>query len=97
MGYSLDGQNIITVTEKTPHLTRSLAVGSHTLTVYANGTYPDTETSKTISFTVNKETETLPQPEPQQPNYLVIIVPIASAAIVATVIILLEIQRTKKK
>jgi hypothetical protein len=54
IGYSLDGQNNITLTKYTVNLTE-LPNGSHTLTIYANGTYPNPETSKTINFTINKE------------------------------------------
>ena len=57
MGYSLDGQNNVTLTETTLNLTE-LADGSHTLTVYATDTDGNTAASETISFTIAKEDET---------------------------------------
>ena len=74
MGYSLDGQANVTLKETTLNLAK-LTNGAHTLTIYANGTYPDTETSKTINFTINKE--------PDQLNIILtgvlILVPVATA------------------
>lgn len=94
MGYSIDGSNIVTLRTKTLNLTK-LNNGSHTITVYANGTYPDTETAQTIAFTVNKEKETEPQPEPQQPNPLIVAVSMTLVAIAATAAVGLRISRTK--
>lgn len=51
MGYSLDGQNNVTVTETTLNLPE-LSGGSHSLTVYANDTAGDMGTSETIYFTI---------------------------------------------
>jgi parallel beta-helix repeat protein len=51
MGYSLDGQNNVTITENTLNLTE-LSEGSHSLTVYANDTSGDMGKSETIYFTI---------------------------------------------
>ncbi len=51
MGYSLDGQNNVTITENTLNLTE-LSKGSHSLTVYANDTSGDMGKSETIYFTI---------------------------------------------
>jgi hypothetical protein len=79
MGYSLDGHANVTIIETTLNLTE-LTNGSHILTLYANGTYPDTETSKTISFTINKAEA---EPQPEQFTIMLtgalILVPIATA------------------
>lgn len=56
MGYSLDGQSNITLTETTLNLTE-LADGSHTLTVYATDTDGKTGASETLSFIIAKESE----------------------------------------
>jgi parallel beta-helix repeat protein len=53
MGYSLDGQNNVTVTETTLELPE-LSDGSHSLTIYANDTLGDMGTSETIYFTTCK-------------------------------------------
>jgi parallel beta-helix repeat protein len=52
MGYSLDGQNNITVTETTLNLPE-LSDGSHSLTVYANDTAGDMGKSETMHFTID--------------------------------------------
>jgi parallel beta-helix repeat protein len=52
MGYSLDGQDNITITENTLNLT-GLSDGSHSLTVYAADTSGDTGTSETIYFKID--------------------------------------------
>jgi hypothetical protein len=52
MGYSLDGQNNITITENTLNVAE-LSDGSHSLIVYANDTTGDTGKSETICFTIN--------------------------------------------
>jgi parallel beta-helix repeat protein len=53
MGYSLDGQNNVTLTETTLELPE-LSEGSHSLTVYANDTAGDMGTSETIYFIIGK-------------------------------------------
>jgi N-acetylneuraminic acid mutarotase len=63
MGYSLDGQNNVTITENTLNLTE-LAEGSHTLTVYATDTAGNTGKTETIRFTIAKESK------PEQPDQL---------------------------
>jgi hypothetical protein len=56
MGYSLDQQDNVTITETTLNLTE-LTNGSHTLTVYATDTAGNTAASETVSFTIAKEAE----------------------------------------
>lgn len=53
IGYSLDGQNNVTVTETMLELPE-LSDGSHSLTVYANDTLGDVGTSETIYFATCK-------------------------------------------
>jgi parallel beta-helix repeat protein len=57
MGYSLDGQDNITITENTLNLT-GLSDGSHSLTVYATDTWGDTGTSETIYFKIDTTSTT---------------------------------------
>jgi hypothetical protein len=58
MGYSLDGQDNVTITG---NITLSgLANGSHNVTVYAKGEFENTGFSATVTFTVAKETEAFP-------------------------------------
>ena len=85
IGYSLDGQNNITLTEYTVNLT-GLPNGSHTITIYANGTYPNPETSKTINFTINKE--------PDQLN-TILIGALIVIAIAAVLVLLIYIRKRK--
>jgi N-acetylneuraminic acid mutarotase len=58
MGYSLDGQETITVTGNTT--ITGLTNGSHNVTVYAKDEFENTGTSETILFTVAKEQEPFP-------------------------------------
>jgi len=88
MGYSLDGQDNITITENTLILTE-LADGSHNITVYATDTDGNTAASETISFTIAKEDETA-----TSWTTTAIIVTIVAAAAAALLIIY---TRTKKK
>jgi hypothetical protein len=69
MGYSIDGQDNVTITETTVNLTE-LAEGSHTLTVYATGTDGKTGASETISFTIAKEKEPDQPDQPDQINLI---------------------------
>jgi N-acetylneuraminic acid mutarotase len=55
MGFSLDGQETVTITGNTT--IAGLSNGSHNLTVYANDTFGNAGASQTIQFTIN-------QPEP---------------------------------
>lgn len=93
MGYSLDGQDNVTITENTLTLTE-LADGSHTLTVYATDTDGNTGTSETISFTIAKENETEPPPPPATWTTTAIIIAAVAAAEAALLIIY---TKTKKK
>lgn len=51
MGYSLDGQNKVTVTENTLEL-KGLSTGLHSIRVYANDAYGNMGVSETVYFTV---------------------------------------------
>jgi hypothetical protein len=87
MGYSLDGQDNVTITETTLNLTE-LVNGSHTLTVYATDTADTTAASETISFTIAKEKET--------PTSW-ITTAIAAAVATAGAALLIIYTKTKKK
>jgi hypothetical protein len=58
MGYSLDGQETVTVTGNTT--LAGLTNGSHNVTVYAKDTFENTDTSETIIFTIAEEPEPFP-------------------------------------
>jgi hypothetical protein len=58
IGFCLDGEANTTITGNT-NLT-GLSVGSHTLTIYANDTVGNMGASETVTFTVVKETASLP-------------------------------------
>jgi len=71
MGYSLDGQNKVTITENTLILTE-LAEGSHTLTIYATDTAGKTGTSETIYFTVDSNPPVISILSPENKAYYTI-------------------------
>jgi parallel beta-helix repeat protein len=81
-GYSLDGQQNVTVTGNTT-LT-GLSNGSHNVTVYGNDTYGNMAASETVTFTI-------PQPFPTT------LVAAASVAIVAVVGVGLLVYFKKRK
>lgn len=56
MGYSLDGHDNVTLTEKTITIT-GLADGSHNVTVYATDLAGNTEASETVNFAIAKEAD----------------------------------------
>jgi hypothetical protein len=58
MGYSLDGQDNVTITGNTT--LSGLANGSHNITVYAKDEFENTGASETVTFTIAKETEAFP-------------------------------------
>lgn len=87
MGYSLDGQNNVTVTGNMLNLT-GLTNGVHNITVYANDTAGNTGTSETFMFTVAKEAEPTPWTETA--------ILITTVAIV-TVAILAYLIKTRRK
>jgi hypothetical protein len=92
MGYSLDKQDNVTITENTLTLTE-LAESSHNITVYATDTADNTAASETISFTVAKENETEPPPATSWTTTAIIIT-IVTAVAAALLIIY---TKTKKK
>ncbi len=55
LGYSLDGQETVTITGNTT--IAGLLNGLHNITVYANYTFGNTGASQTIQFTIAEETE----------------------------------------
>jgi N-acetylneuraminic acid mutarotase len=71
MGFSLDGQETVTITSNTTIV--GLANGLHNVTVYSNDTFGNAGTSKTIPFTIA-------QPEPF-PTALVAIGVVSAAVI----------------
>jgi hypothetical protein len=84
MGYSLDDQNNVTLTEKTLTL-RGLTDGLHNTTVYATDTDGNTVTSETIYFTIKAT-----------PTKWIAAIAIAAVATAAAAIIIYY-TRTKKK
>jgi hypothetical protein len=68
MGYSLDGQNNVTTTEKALTLT-GLANGLHNIIVYANDTKANMATSEKIEFTVNNPPPTIIVLAPENKTY----------------------------
>jgi hypothetical protein len=82
IGYSVDGQNNVTITEKTLNITE-LANGKHNITVYATDTAGNTGTSGTIYFTV----------ETAIPAWIIISIATVAVIVVAT---LLYFRKTKK-
>jgi hypothetical protein len=88
MGYSLDGQSNVTLTETTLNLTE-LVTGSHTLTVYATDTADNTAASETISFTIAKKDET--------PTFWTTTVIAIAAVASAGAALLIIYTKTKKK
>jgi hypothetical protein len=57
-GYSLDGEQNVTVTGNTT--IADLPNGSHTLAVYANDTFGNMGTSETVFFTITEPPESFP-------------------------------------
>jgi hypothetical protein len=81
-GYSLDGQQNVTITGNT--ILTGLSSGLHNVTVYANDTYGNMGTSETIDFTIS-------QPFPIVP------VAAASGASIAIIVVGLLIYFKKRK
>jgi parallel beta-helix repeat protein len=84
-GYSLDGQQNVTITGNTT-LT-GLSSGLHNVTVYANDTYGNMGASETATFTV-----AVPEPFP---TTLVAVASVASAGIIAAVGLLLYFKKRR--
>ena len=87
IGYSLDGQENVTVTENTT-LT-GLSNGLHNLTVYANDTFGYTGTSETIYFRVS-------QPEPF-PTWIIAAMVIITIVGAALLVYFRKIRKTTEK
>jgi hypothetical protein len=58
MGYSLDGQDNVTITGNTT--ITGISSGLHNVTVYAKDSFENTGASETISFTIAEEPESFP-------------------------------------
>jgi hypothetical protein len=95
MGYSLNGQDNVTITETTLNLTE-LVDCSHYITVYATDMDGNTAASETIRFTVAKEEETEPPPPPATSWTTTAIIIEIAAATAAVVVIIIYYTRTKK-
>ena len=91
MGYSLDGEDNVTLTENLLTLS-GLPNGSHNLTVYANDTAGNTGQSETFFFTIAKEPESEPTPTTWIPTAIMII----TAVVVASILIYLTRKRKQK-
>jgi len=96
MGYSLDGQDNVTLTETTLNLTE-LVNGSHTLTVYATDTAGNTAASETISFTIAKEDETAPNPPSTSWTTTATIITAVAAAGAAITLYFTKTKKTAQK
>jgi parallel beta-helix repeat protein len=83
-GYSLDGQQNVTITDNTT-LTR-LSSGVHNVTVYANDTYGNMGTSETVAFTI-------PEPFPIVPVAAVAVV----VAVMVAAGLLVYFKKRKRK
>ena len=88
MGYSLDGQENVTVTENIT-LT-GLSNGLHTLTVYANDTFGYTGASETIYFRVS-------QPEPFPTTWIVAAIVIIAMVGAAFLVYFRKVKKTTGK
>ena len=75
MGYSLDGQNNVTLTENILNLT-ALANGSHNITVYANDTGGNMGASETIYFTVDNAPPVVSVLTPENKTYYAAEIPL---------------------
>ncbi len=62
IGYSLDGQRMVTITGNTTLL--DLSFGTHNLTIYANDTTRNLGTSDAVYFAITQETEGEPRTFP---------------------------------
>lgn len=97
MGYSLDGQDNVTLTETTLNLTE-LVDGSHNMTFYATDMAGNTAASETISFTVAKEDEPPITKDDETPTtWTTAAIIIAAAAIVTIALYFTKIRKTAHK
>ena len=92
IGYSLDGQEPVTISGNTT--LEAMSVGSHFLTVFVNDSEGINGTSEKIYFTVAKEFISEPNPEPP---ILLIAVLMAILALVATAVALVYFKKIKKE
>lgn len=89
-GYSLDGQENVTIAGNTT--ISGLSIESHQLTVYANDTTGNMGASETISFTITEENETEPLPATTWTTPLIIM----AAVVAAIVAFALYFTKTRK-
>jgi hypothetical protein len=92
MGYSLDGQMNVTITENTT--LNGLSNGLHNLTVYARDTFGNVGISETIHFTVT-------QPAHSSGPFLTLVIAASAitaiGAVAAILIYFRKIKKTKEK
>ena len=82
IGYSLDGQAVVTVSGNTTLV--GLPEGLHDVTVYANDTVGREGNSETVYFTITQETEEVPEGQPESfPAFLVTAVSVATLVFIA--------------
>jgi hypothetical protein len=100
IGYSLDEQDNVTITENTLNLT-DLVNGVHNITIYANDTSENMGTSETFTFTIAKE----PEPEielefklelePIPTTWIIALMIIAAVAVASIPIYYTKIRKKK--
>jgi hypothetical protein len=96
IGYSLDGEALVTVSGNTTLV--GLSIGLHNVTVYANDTVGRMGNSATVTFNITQEPEELPASEPEPfPTTLVLTVSGASLAIVIGISLLVYLKKRKPK
>ncbi len=84
LGYNLDGEDRVTITENTT--LKGLSAGSHNLTLFGNDTIGNLATSETLTFTVAVP-EAGPEPFPTVPVAVVSAVVIAAIGVTAGLIL----------
>jgi len=96
IGFSLDGQALVTISGNTTLV--GLSEGLHKVTVYANDTVGRMGNSATVTFNITQEPEELPASEPEPfPTTLVLTVSGASLAIVIGISLLVYLKKRKPK
>jgi len=86
-GYSLDGEENVTITSNTT-LTE-LSNGSHNVTVYANDAFGNTGKSETVSFAIATEIEPFPA--------LLVAVASAASVVIVSVVFLVYFRKRKRQ
>lgn len=94
VGYSLDGQALVTISGNTTFV--GLSEGLHNVTVYANDTVGRKGNSETVTFNVTRETEKVPAVEPE-PFPVVPVAVVSGASAIAVGVGLLVYFRKHKR